>query len=81
MGLQYRYLEPIEQVQLHALQMFFGVSTPQPKASLLLKVKALPVVWKAKMRCVKFWFKVLASKMYEGRLLKKIVRQSVVCGN
>ena len=33
------------------------------------------------MRCVKFWFKVLTSKMYEGRLLKMIARQSVVCGN
>ena len=26
------------------------------------------------MHCVKFWFKVLTSEMYEGRLLRKIDR-------
>ena len=47
----------MEQVQLHALQMFFGVGTLHPKASLLQEVEALPVVWEAKMHCVKFWLK------------------------
>ena len=69
-----RHLEPIEQVQLRALRMFFGVGTLHPKASLLREVEALPVVWEAKMRCVKFWLKVLNNEMYEGRVLRKIAR-------
>ena len=32
------------------------------------------------MRCEKFWLKVLMSRLYEGRLLKKIARQAVECG-
>ena len=32
------------------------------------------------MRCVKFWLKVMTSRLYEGRLLKKITRQTVECG-
>ena len=45
--------------------------TLHPKASLLREVEALPVVWEVKIRCVKFWLKVLNNKMYEGRLLRK----------
>ena len=75
-----RHLEAMEQVQLRVLRMFFGVGTLHPKASLLLEVKSLPVVWEAKMRCVKFWLKVLTSERYEGRLLRKIARQAVECG-
>ena len=40
----------------------------------------LPWVWEAKMRCVRFWLKVLGAKEYEGKLLKSIVRQAVECG-
>ena len=75
-----RHLESIEQVQLRALRMFFGVSTLHPKASLLLEIQSLPVVWEAKMRCVKLWLKVLTSRLYEGRILKKIARQAMECG-
>ena len=75
-----RHLEAMEQVQLRALRMFFGVGTLHPKASLLLEVKSLPVVWEAKMRCVKFWWKVLTSEWYEERLLRKIARQALECG-
>ena len=32
------------------------------------------------MRCVKVWLKVMTSRLYEGRLLKKIARQAVECG-
>ena len=60
-----RHLESIEQVQLRALRMFFGVGTLHPKASLLLEIQSLPVVWEAKMRCVKFWLKVLSSSAQE----------------
>ena len=43
-------------------------------------MRALPVVWEVKMRCVRFWLKVLTSEMYKGRLLRKIARQAVECG-
>ena len=49
----------MEQVQLLALRMFFGVGTLYSKASVLREVEALPVVWEVKMRCVTFWLKVL----------------------
>ena len=74
------HVSPIEQVQLRALRMFFGVGTIHPKVSLLLEIKSLPIVWEAKMRCVKIWLKVMMSRLYEGRLLKKIMRQAVECG-
>ena len=43
-------------------------------------MRALPVVWEVKMRCVRFWLKVLTSEMYKRRLLRKIARQAVECG-
>ena len=49
-------------VQLRALRMFLEwAHALHPKASLLLEINSLPVVWEAKMRCVKFWLKVLTS--------------------
>ena len=75
-----RHLEAIEKVQLRALRMFFGVGTLHPKTSLWFEMQMLPLVWEARMRCVRFWLKVLSAKEYEGRLLKKIVSQAVECG-
>ena len=61
-------------------EYIWSIGTLNPKISLLLEVKSLPVVWEAKMRCVKFWLKVLTSERYEGRLLRKIARQAMQCG-
>ena len=61
------HLEPIERVQLRALRQFFGVGILHPKVSLLFEMRVLPVVWEVKMRCVRFWLKVLTSEMYKGR--------------
>ena len=72
-------LETIEQVQLRAFRMFFGVGTLHPKASLMMEMESLPVVCEAKVRCVQFWYKVLASMVYEGRLLRKVASQAVEC--
>ena len=74
------HLEAIEKVQLRALRMFFGVGTLHPKTSLWFEMQMLLWVWEAKMRCVRFWLKVLGAKEYEGKLLKRIVRQAVECG-
>ena len=74
------HLEPIERVQLRALCQFLWVGILHPKVSLLFEMRALPVVWEVKMRCVRFWLKVLTSEMYKGRLLRKIARQAVECG-
>ena len=59
-----RGLEAIEQVQMRAFRMFFGVGTLYPKVSLMMELESLPVVWEAKVRCVQFWYKVLTSKIY-----------------
>ena len=75
-----RSLEAIEQVQLRAFRMFFGVGTLHPKASLTMEMESLPVVWEVRVRCMQFWFKVLTSKVYEDRLLRKVTSQTVEFG-
>ena len=73
-------LEKIEQVQMRALRLFFGVGTLHPKVSLLAEMGDLPVRWLARMRCVMFWSKVLTSGAYDGRLLRKIAVEAVRFG-
>ena len=46
----------------------------------MMELESLPVVWEARVRCVQFWYKVLTSKIYEGRLLRKVMSQVVECG-
>ena len=65
-------LETIKQVQLCAFRMFFGAYMLHPKASTVMEIKSLQVVWEARVSCVQFWYKVLTSKVYEGRLLRKV---------
>ena len=74
-----RSLETIEQVQLHAFCMIFGMGTLHPKASLMMEMESLPVVWETRVTCVQFWYKVLTSKVYEGKLLRKVASQAVEC--
>ena len=74
-----RSLKTIEQIQLRYFHMLFGVGTLHPKASLMMEMESLPVVWEARVRCVQFWYKVLTSKVYEGRLLRKVASQAVEC--
>ena len=75
-----RNLESIEQVQLRAFRMFFGVGILHPKASLWWEMKSLPVIWEAKIHCLKFWMNIMNSEAYEGRLLRKVAREAVKCG-
>ena len=49
-----RDLEKIEQVQMRALRLFFGVRTLHLKVSLLAEMGDLLVKWLARMRCVLF---------------------------
>ena len=60
--------------------MLFGVGTLHSKTSLWFEMEMMPLVWKAKMRCVRFWLKVMSAEAYKGRLLRKIARLSVGCG-
>ena len=59
--------------------VFFGVGTFHPKASLMMEIESLPVVWEARVRCAQFWYKVLTSKVNEGRLLRKVASQAMEC--
>ena len=72
-------LEALEQIQLRAFRMFFGVGTIYPRVSLLLEVRDLPVVWLARLHCTLFWLKVLSSKVYE-RLLRRVAVEAVKYG-
>ena len=40
----------------------------------------LPVKWLARVRCVMFWSKVLTSRTYDGRLLRRIAVEAVRFG-
>ena len=73
-------LEKIDQVQLRALRLFFGVGTLHPKVSLLAEMGDLPVKWLARMQCVMFWGKVLTSRTYDGRLLRRIAAEALKFG-
>ena len=75
-----RDLEKIEPVQMRALRLFFGVGTLHPKVSLLAEMGDLPVKWLARMRCVMLWSKVLTSRTYDGRLLRRIAVEAVRFG-
>ena len=75
-----RNVETLQQVQLKAARLFFGVGTSHPRVSLLWELGDLPVVWIAKLRCVIFWFKVLTSPMYDKRLLRRVATESVCHG-
>ena len=72
--------ETINQVQLRAFRMFFGVGTLHPKTSLMMEMGLLPGVWEARVRCVQFWYKILMSNVYEGRLLRKVALRAVDLG-
>ena len=50
-----RSLEEIEQVQLRAFRMFFGVGMLDPKTSLMMEMEFLPVGREARVWCVQFW--------------------------
>ena len=45
----------------------------------MMEMESLPVVWEARVRCMQSWYKVLTSKVYEGRLLRKVASQAVEC--
>ena len=63
---------------MRALRLFFGVRILHPKVSLSAEMGDLPVKWLAKMRCAIFWRKVLTSRTYDGRLLRRIVAEADV---
>ena len=57
----HRKLDGLNQLQLRALRIFFGVGVRHPKVSLMIEADAFPVVWLARMRCVAFWWKVMTN--------------------
>ncbi len=71
-------METLQQVQLKAARLFFGVGTRHPECPCCAwELGDLPVVWIAKLRCVIFWFKVPTSPMYDKRLLRRVATESV----
>ena len=72
-----RNLQSVQQVQLRAARLFFGVGTLHPRTSLLLELGDLPVVWLARMKCMVFWLTILTSAAYDGRLLKRVSVEAI----
>ena len=63
----------LEHVQLRALLMFFGVGTLHPKQSVTAMGSGRSaVVWLARLHCTLFWLKVLSSKVYDGKLFRRV---------
>ena len=75
-----RNMEGVEQTQLRALRMFFGVGTLHPKAFLLAEMGDLPVRWRAKLWCTLFWVRVLSSDAYDGRLIRRVATEAAKFG-
>ena len=51
-----------------------------PKVSLLAEMGDLPVRWRAKLQCMLFWVRVLSSRAYDGRLIRRVATEAVKFG-
>ena len=60
--------------------MFFRVGTLHPKVSLLAEMGYLLVRWRAKLPCMLFWVRVLLSRAYDGRLIRRVATEAVKFG-
>ena len=76
----YSLLIEVEQTQLRALRMFFGVGTLHPKVSLLAEMGDLPIRWRAKLWCVLFWVRALSNRVYDGRFTRQVATEAVKFG-
>ena len=73
-----RSLETIEHASTAAcFPHVLGVDTLHPKTSSMIEMESLPVMLEARVRCMQLWYKVLTSKLYESRLLRKVASQAV----
>ena len=70
-------LQIIEQLQMRGFRMFLGVSRYHPRTALGMEMDVLPLVWEARIRCMLFWYKIMCSPVYEGRLLKRIALEAL----
>ena len=55
----------LNQLQLRSLRSFFGVARSHPRVSLFVEMDCLPLCWEARVRCMKFWHKVMTHPVYE----------------
>jgi hypothetical protein len=76
-----RRMDSLDQLQMRALKIFFGVNKYHPRVSLLAEMGNLPLLWEAKLKCVVFWYKVLLSPTFENRIVRKAVEDAIWQGN
>ena len=62
----------LDQLQLRSLRSFFGVARSHPRVSLFVEMDCLPLCWEARVRCMKFWHKMMTHPVYENRIIKKV---------
>ena len=63
----------LDQLQLRSLRSFFGVARSHPKVSLFVEMDCLPLCWEARVRCMKFWHKVMTHPVHENRIIMEAV--------
>ena len=40
----------------------------------------MPVAWLARVRCAAFWFRILSTPLYDGRILRVAAVEAMECG-
>ena len=60
--------------------MFMSVSRYHPRMTLGMEMRALSLVWEARIRCMISWCKIMCTPVYEGRLLKRIALEALEKG-
>ena len=70
-------LQIVEQLQMRGFLVFLGVSRYHPRTALGMEMGVLPLAWEARIRWMLFWYKIMCSPVYEGRLLKRIALEAL----
>ena len=64
-------LSSLDHLQLRVFRSFLGVARSHPRVSLFMEMDCLPLCWEAKMRCVRFWHKMMTHPDYENRIIRR----------
>ena len=69
-----RQMGPLEQVQMRAARIFFGLGRRHPRVALQYEMMMLPLIWEVRRRCIKFWLKVI--RMDDRRLIRLVALEA-----
>ena len=72
-------LDPVENAQMRAARIFFGVGRCHPLVSLQFEMNMLPVKWEALRRRIEFWVQVM--RMDDDKLVKVVMLEALEIGS